>query len=186
MDKKFLRNIIINIAIILAAIALFFVLANFLDSRITAIATETSSARAAQFRASKITEILAAYKSDAPRAKYYQDALSQFLPEQEQLLDYPRYLEGIARVRNVGVTFNYQGEPVAATGPVAGYLSFTMEVSGPLSNTIDFLKDVELQGARFMVAIDTADITRMSDIYRISAQGRAFFKHTQSPAAQAQ
>ncbi len=53
--------------------------------------------------------LLAELKKVAPEAEPYKQAMDSLLPTQDQLLDFPRYLDALAKNYSLSVSFNFQG-----------------------------------------------------------------------------
>jgi hypothetical protein len=119
---------------------------------------------------------LAELKRSAPQALRYEQKLNAFLPTQEQLLDFPRTLDNLARVRRLTLNFAFQGGQTTPQGDTPGAIGFALDVSGDFEDVLGFLKDVEFEPPRFLAAFDTFDLTRSEEGYRLFTQGRVFFK----------
>ena len=115
-------------------------------------------------------------KTDAPKAGIYLEAMNKLLVSQDQLIDFPRWLNGLARVRQVGINFSFRGNQTPPQGDSPGFISFSLDLTGESSNMIDFIKDVEFRSPRFLAVMDNFDLTRNDSGYRILANGRVFFK----------
>ncbi len=120
--------------------------------------------------------ILAELKRNATHALRYEEKMNAFLPTQEQLLDFPRTLDNLARVRQLALNFGFQGGQTPPQGSTPGAVSFALDVSGAFENILGFLKDVEVEPPRFLTTFDTFDIVRSGDGYRLLTQGRVFFR----------
>lgn len=119
---------------------------------------------------------LAELKMRAPQALAYEQKLNAFLPAQEQLLDFPRTLDNLARVRQVALNFAFQGGQTAPQGDTPGSVGFSLDITGTFEDIQGFLKDVELEPPRFLAAFDSFDVMRSGEDYRFLGQGRVFFK----------
>lgn len=121
-------------------------------------------------------EILASLKRDAPATEEYRRAIDLVLPSRDQLLDFPRWLEGVARAHRLDVDFRFQGAQVAAGENVPGYVGFWMRTGGKLEEIVAFLKGLELENSRFLVSLDAFDIKEAAGNYELMSQGRVFFR----------
>ncbi len=120
--------------------------------------------------------ILAELKRNAVQALRYEQKMNAFLPTQEQLLDFPRTLDNLARVRKLTLNFGFQGGQTPSQGNAPGAVSFALDVNGTFNDILGFLKDVEVEPPRFLAAFDTFDIVRSVEGYRLFTQGRVFFR----------
>ncbi len=120
---------------------------------------------------------LAELKKVAPIAASYQKAIDLLLPTRDQLFDFPAWLDSIARSEKVVLGFGFQGDASAPQGVAAGQVPFSLNLTGGLDTIAHFLKILESpQATRFMIGLDSIDITKTGDAYKASAQGKTYFK----------
>lgn len=127
---------------------------------------------------SRILESLARLKTDSGEAAIYKKAIDLILPVQDKLLEFPRWLDAAARLRQVGQTFNFRGSAVPPGENTPGYIVFTLDMSGQLDNLSNLLKDIESGKEKFLARFDNFDLTRTESGYRLLTQGRVFFGKT--------
>jgi len=127
-------------------------------------------------RRAAVLGALADLKRDAPQADVYKRAMDKLLVSQDQLLDFSRWLDGLARVRQIGLNFSFRGSQVAPQGDAPGYIAFSLDLAGKLNNLVEFLKDLESLSPRFLVGLDGVDLTGDGSSYRILSQGKVFFR----------
>lgn len=176
MPTYFRRELVISLAIIGGSIAVFALALYFLSKDVNFQEEKVVADRALINQRAAVLGALADLKRDAPRGDVYKRAMDKILVSQDQLLDFPRWLDGLARVRQIGLNFSFQGSQVAPLEDSPGYIAFSLDLVGKLSYLIDFLKDIEFQSPRFLISLDNVDLTRSGSDYRILSQGRVFFR----------
>ncbi|MDP2598290.1 MAG: hypothetical protein Q8P49_00495 [Candidatus Liptonbacteria bacterium] len=119
---------------------------------------------------------LAELKRDSPQAKAYRDAMNVLLVTQDQLLDFPHWLDGLARSRSVALTFSFDPAPTMPQGDSPGFSGFSISVTGPIQNAVDFIRDAESRAPKFLVSLTNLDVTRSGSEYRIASHGQVYFK----------
>lgn len=176
MPTHFRRELIVSLAIMGGSIVVSALVLFLLSRDLQSQAEKVVADRALINQRAAVVAALASLKTDASRAELYKRAMDKILVSQDQLLDFPRWLDGLSRVREIGLTFLFQGSQVAPQGDSPGYIAFSVDLIGKLNNLVDFLKDVEFQSPRFLVSLDSIDLTRNGSDYRILSQGRVFFR----------
>jgi len=121
-------------------------------------------------------ESLADLKRNSAKADAYKQAMDKILISQDQLLDFPRWLEEAARIRRLALTFSFQGSEVQPQPNFPGYINFSLDLSGPIDDLTQFLKDFERQEPRFLVSLESFDFVRDGSIYRVLTRGKVFFR----------
>jgi hypothetical protein len=177
MQKYFRREVLISAAFICVSILIFagffYWFAKDFDSRGNKILVD----RGLISKKAEALAILAELKRDAPVAASYQKSIDLTLATQDQLiLDFRQWLEGLARAHSLDITFQFQGNEVPPQEDALGYAVFRMSVGGALKNVISFTKDVEGRASRFLVSIDGFDLRESSGGYTVSIQGKVFFR----------
>jgi len=176
MPKSFRRSLTISLIAIfvsfIASAAIFYVLGIRLNSLSSKIAREKGLIA----QRKDLVDILTELKKVAPQAEPYNRAMDSLLPTQDQLLDFPRYLDALAKNYGVSLSFNFQGEPSAAQKDSPGSLGFALSLTGELSNNLEFLKALEAKSARFLLAVQNFSLSRVSGGYNTDLQGLVFFK----------
>ena len=120
--------------------------------------------------------MLAVLKQAAPEAKRYEERLRLLLPAKDELLDFPRRLDGVSRAHQVSQTFSFRGNAVSPQGNEPGYIGFTIDAVGSYTNVVNFFRELEVKSTRFLVSIDSLDISRSDPQYRARAEGKIFFR----------
>ncbi len=158
---------------IMAVSAGLYELSNELSSQAAKIASDRSSV----VQRAYALQGLANLKRDATRAQAYTAAMDKILVTEDRILHFPDWISGLAGTRQVTLNFSWDNDKSAAGADAPGYYGFTFDVIGSPQNTLDFMKDLELNAPQYLTSIDTFDLTRVdSNNYRITSRGKVFFK----------
>ncbi len=176
MNSNFRHNFWWRIGLPLLGVFALLGIAGWLASDITAQTDRIVQDRLLIRERSASLNKLAELKRLAPQALVYEQKLSAFLPTQEQLLDFPRMLDSLARVHQLALNFTFQGGQGAPQGSVPGYVGFSLDVQGTFNDIVGFLKNVEFEPPRFLATLDSFDVVKNGGSYRLLAQGRVFFR----------
>ncbi len=174
MLKDFRKYLIWNISILVAVFAVFGIAFYFLSDQISGFNRKITTNREVIAARSYAIDNLASLKNDEVQAQSIKKRIDILLPSKDEFLDFQKTLEGLARVRQVGVAFTSRGltEKTAAS---AGFVSFDLAVTGNLKNIRDFLNDAESNSPKFLVNFDGFDMSSsQGDNFRASASGRVF------------
>ena len=147
-------------------------LAHDLDRRALNILTITKSTK----RQSQILQILTDLGREAQEAREYQRQIESILPKKDRLLDFPQWVEGVARVNGVAADLVFEGSEVAPVGDTPGYINFSLRIDGSYENVLAFLDDLEVLARQFLVNVDRITVDRDRGHERFSTEGRVFFK----------
>jgi hypothetical protein len=184
MVTDFKRHLIISFSIILTAIVVATLAIYILSGNIAAQVMKVQTDRALVGQQTGSIDALSSLKEQEPKASIYELSIDQLLPTQDGLIGLTEWLNTIANNHEVAVKATFTGStqpPVispAADSIVAtpGESNFSLEVSGPLSNIIAFLNDIETQSPGFLIEINSFDLTTSGAGYQLEAQGDAFFR----------
>lgn len=176
MLNHFRRQVIVSLIIILGSAGV-------------AIAAISWLKRDIQFQAGKIFDDknliskrvailadLAELKKLTSKADAYKRAMNAIMLTHEDLLNFPRRLEDLARVHRLGISFSFRGEEVKPQENKPGYVNFNVDVVGAVDNLISFIKDVEYRSLGFIATFDSVDFLKSGDNYKASLQGKVFFR----------
>lgn len=148
----------------------------FLSQDLRSQVDQIVAGRASISERALMLESLADLKRTASQADVYKRAMDTVLVTQDQLIDFPRWLDSLARGRGVVFNFNFTGDPVQPHDTNAGYIGFTLIVNGTLDKIIASMEDVESKAPRFLVELDNFDLSGGGSDYRIFSNGRVFFR----------
>lgn len=173
MERSFKQAATLNAGLILLAFAAFAGLFYFVNGKLNEQTKAIVENRVMLSRATGASERLAVLKQDQPLARGYARLIGLFLPPQENLLDLPRDIEEVGRVHQVGALFTFSG----SENTQGNTLAFNITATGPGTNLIDFLKEIEVSYPKYTLAIDSVDITGSDpQSQQLLAMGRVFFK----------
>ncbi|MDO8664848.1 MAG: hypothetical protein Q7K44_04905 [Candidatus Liptonbacteria bacterium] len=177
MTENFHKKLIIGISLIAGGFLAFGIIAYFVSGMVAAEAQNISLDRNMIRNHSDLIEGLAKQKSISPEVEKFAQAIDLILPPKDQLVNFSSWLDSLSRARNVSVNFNFGGETVPANGTDAGYIRFTLNISGDYAGVTDFLRDIELKSPKYTISFDDFDLKRngVTD-YRIITNGRVFFR----------
>ncbi len=167
MDAKLTKSIILSLSAIIF-LALFTL---WLGSDISSRSAAVLEGRKNLVQKSEALRSLAALKLDSERAKSYSSLLQNILPLRDQLISFPKDLEGIARKNKVDFGFSF-GAEVASKDNLPGSLGFAITLGGKYANILDFMEEVE--SSRYIIEWVEMDIALVGDIFKGSASGRVF------------
>ena len=174
--ENFKRTFWIHVSVAAGGIAVLMAIIGWLASDVQAQADRIRKDRVLIRDRSAAIAALADLKGRASQATFYEQKLSAFLPTQEQLLDFPRTLDNLARIRRISSNFAFRGGQTAPQGNMPGSIGFNLDLSGALEDILSFLKDVETEPPRFLATFESFDLTRSGDSYRLLIPGKVFFK----------
>jgi hypothetical protein len=175
-QDNFKRHVWIGVGIIAGSMVVFGVAFYILAGNIQKQADAITVGRNTIANQSALINSYSNLKENAAAAAAYQAAMDKLLATQDNLIAFPSQIDGIARNDGVDMTFSFQGDPVPASLNTAGYVGFKLDVTGPLSGIIVFLKNIESSAPILLLKIDTFDLAQSGSGYALAATGRVFFK----------
>jgi hypothetical protein len=176
MPNHFRRELTISAIVIFGGLAIFSAVFYLLSSDLISQTGKIVADKALLAKRTATLEALASLKKDAAGAVLYKQAMDRLLVSQDQLIDFPKWLDSLARVRQIGLNFSFTGDQVPPGIDTPGYIIFSIDINGALDNLIAFIRDIELQSPRFLVALSGFDLNKTDSNYRITSQGRVFFR----------
>ncbi len=180
-SKVFRKELIIGAAIFFGGMLIITAGLYFLSNDITSKASTIVIDRALIGDRAQAIESLAGLKKNLSEAERYQKAIDKILVPQDQLIDFGRWLDGLARTRQVALSSAFDGTEVLPQAETLGSIGFSIDVSGALPNLLDFIRDVEVRSPRFLVDMVSFDMTRLSGSdYRATSRGRVYFKENKT------
>lgn len=139
-------------------------------------ADEIVSSRAFLARGAEVGQVLAELKKSAREAEIYQKAMDAILPAEEQLLDFRPWLNGIANSHGVRIVVTLRTKNVIDSQNAIGEFIFDMEVEGTYEKILSFLDNIEESRSRFLISIDTFELQKSANGYRVLSRSRVFFR----------
>jgi len=178
MQSYFKREVIIGFSIIFVSVAVFLVGGFFLSRDIALQADNVVGNRSLILERAAILDTLADLKNDAVSAADYRRAMNAILVTRDQVaLGFSDWIGGLARGRDLSFSpVSFQGSPLAPADDVPGHFLFSIRVSGEAENILAFLRDIELQSPRFLVALDRFGVQQEGSNFVFSGNGKVFFR----------
>ncbi len=104
-------------------------------------------------RSAKLS-LFAQLQNQSVQADSYLSILENILPNRDQLFDFPKELEKLAKQAGLGFGFSFGNEtPPSSAQP--GRLKFIIAVQGSLAKILDFIKIAE--ASRFLINFESFD-----------------------------
>jgi hypothetical protein len=174
---EFRLTVTVSAGIIIASFFSSAILVSWFSGDIGALARGIEKRRSFLRERTVLLETFAQFKGAGPVIERYEERLRALLPSQEELLDFPRYLESVARVHQVALNFGFQGDPVLAGGSEPGGVSFSLQVSGTPQRVARFLREVERESPRFVVRFSSFEVAQGGPAEEwVLVQGTLFFR----------
>ena len=177
MQKGFRRDVIMSVALVLGAFLVAGSVLAWSAASMRDTVTAIMQKRAALEQYGKTVDLLANLKKMAPQITSYEEKMNLLLPRKDDLLAFSPWLDGVSRVNNVAIgAFAFQGATMPAGETEAGHLGFTLDASGTHEKVSQFFRAIELRSNKFLVQIDSLDLTESGGVARARAKGRVFFR----------
>lgn len=120
---------------------------------------------------SSASEALLFLKSAGEQAAVDRLFLENLLPTQDKLIDFPKDLDGLARINRVDMDFNF-GEEAPGGEATPGHIAFNIIVKGELNNILNFLRAME--GSRYLMEFNAYNLTVEGKNYQAMINGKVF------------
>lgn len=176
MEKEFRKELWVFTGIMCGTLLIGGGLLVWMNQRIVEETKKISENRFAFMQYSRTIDLLAELKRAAPVVKSYQEKMNLLLPKKDDLVEFPRWIDGLSRVNKVSHNFAFQGSMVAAQEKEPGSMGFTLDVSGANENVRNFFRELELRSNRFLTSVDSFDLAESVEAVRVLARGRIFFR----------
>lgn len=165
--KKLFLAIIIPLAIIFIAILVILFLSKDIDKKIqerNLIRTQVSYWREA-------IDSIAVLQGDYKKAEPYFTAVQKIISSQDELIGFSSEIASVGARHNVGATASLGKENVDDKSGLRKTPALIV-ASGKSADIIGFMKDVE--ASRFFIQINSLDISRSEENFRVSLTGSVF------------
>lgn len=170
------RKILISLGIVIVSMSLLtyalYVFSRSMDAR----AEKIASTRALIDMRTRGLENLAELNRQAPLAAGYQQILDLLLPTQDQLLDFPRWVDGLARTYRLNVRATFEGNQSNPTEGAPGSAAFSLAIGGSYGEIMSFLKFLEVDSKRFLISFTKVELNRSDDMFNAKARGLVFYR----------
>lgn len=176
MANSFKKQLLFNVIFLVAALAVLGGGFYWTTGKIDELTNKIGNQKILQFRYAHISEMLAQLKTTAPQADRYNQLMESLLPRNEQLVDFPIWLKGLATSHQLTSDFQFQGDPIAAAPPNPGYFNFTLNTGGTFENSAAFLNDLEKAIPRYLVSLEKYEVVRGGSAYQFALRGRIYFQ----------
>jgi Tfp pilus assembly protein PilO len=172
--SDFQKKLFTHVSVAVGIVALLFLFLFLLNKDIAARAERIEVSKGEVALRMKTIELLTGANSDLKRAEPLLANLQTFLPNKDQLINFPRELQRAAKVYAVDVGFTFGAERPALP-QVPGGIKFTMTISGTYDNVVDFLRTVEEH--KYIVSLDSVDVQRSAkDTFSLLTSGEIFIR----------
>ena len=176
MTPSFRRYLIVSITILLGSVAVCIALFLFLSNDLAVQAHAIAANRNTVEESAQALTLGTALARRAGEASHVLTAMNNLLPSKDALLEFPKWMSGIARGHNVVVRFSFQGDTTNPTATDPGSIGFSIDASGSHSDLSAFLEEVEAKSTSFLVTFSSLNFRKDSATYRASAHGKVFFQ----------
>lgn len=176
MEDDVRLNTVVSVGSVILAFLLFGFVLQLLARDLDAQAKKIIESRSVSSDHVRLIGTLARLKKIAPQAGKYGEQLRLLLPTKDELLDFPRWLSSVSRTHEVTSHFVFQGGTVMPQPEEPGYVGFTLNASGASENLEKFFRELETTSSRFLLALDSFEVTQSEGAYRAFARGRIFFQ----------
>jgi hypothetical protein len=177
MTKRgFKMQLLISASIVFGAIVVAAIALSVLSVNITTTAQTIAAARQTIVDQAVNFGTLDQLKRNASLAATYQSAMSQLLSTRDSLITFPSQVDTLSREDGVSSDFTFNENIISSTVNTPGSAGFTMDVSGPLTNIVAFLKDFEAASPIMLSQIDSATLAGNGSTYTLNVQGKVFFQ----------
>ncbi len=171
----------ISIGVIAGSIAAAAITLYFLSGSIAAIADKIVADRSLINQQTGALAALAQLREQASQAAVDQAAMNALLPGQDALIGFAPWISKIASADGVSAQATFGSDvgngSVSAPGAFgAKNMPFSLAASGPISNMVSFLDDIEVRQPGFLIQLTSFDLTYQSGAYQLNGQGQVFYR----------
>lgn len=176
MERSFKKEIIAGLIVILGSFILASGAIFWLKRDIEDRSGKIVGKRGLIVQQAGLTETIASLRANQAVAEAYRESLERLIPTKDDLFDFSKWLQSLAKNYGVGATFNFSGLEVMPTGEALGYVKFTLGVSGALQEISVFLRDLENRTDQFLTKFDSFSVKEVSGNYHVTVEGKVFFR----------
>lgn len=120
---------------------------------------------------SKAASILNFLRSDFEKAKTEKQFLENILPQQDQLLNFPKDLNGLAKQNNLQLAFAFGSQKEGDQGS-PGYINFNLIIAGALTNWLKFFDD--LGKSQYLTSFENIRVLSNGKEHQLNINGKVF------------
>lgn len=173
--EPFKKQLSIQLAIGGGAAILAIVIVQLLAWHVGQSSAEITRLRSELALRTRATDSLATLKSDAEKAKPFQQKLDSLLPTKDRLINFGKELTDLAKANGAEMSFDFGAETAAKSG-IPGFIKFSLTGASNYNNWYKFIKDLEK--SPLYIKMNSVDLTRQSgvDSFNVVAEGQVFFQ----------
>jgi hypothetical protein len=176
MKNSFNWYLLVSFGIILGTVVIATVAFYFLIGDITSRSSAISADRTLVANQNNSLATFAEIEQDSVEAAEYKTAMDKLLPAQNELIDFPQWLQNVAATYNVTVNFSFTADTVPATPTNPGTIGFSLTAEGGNNDVISFLKDLESQAPGFLLSFNSFNLTQNGGPLNVVIGGNMFFR----------
>jgi hypothetical protein len=176
MKDNFNRYLWTSLGILFVSIVVAVGALNFLLGDIASRSNAIAVARALVVKQNDSLAAFAEIKQDSAKAAEYKMAMDKLLPAQDELINFPQWLQGVAATYGVTVSFSFTADTAPATPASAGSIGFSLTAEGGNDSVVSFLNDLESKASGFLLSFNSFDLTRDGENTKVVTGGSLFFR----------
>jgi hypothetical protein len=176
MKDNFDKYLIFNFGGIFLAIIIAFVAYSFISQD---IATKTNKLISDEALISKQNNALASFskiKEEITQITPYQSVMDKLLPSQNELINFPDWLQSAAGTFNIAETFSFASGTVPAKDLTPGSVNFSLVVDGMANDDLSFLKYIESSAPGYLLTFTSYSLVNNTNDTKITLNGKIYFK----------
>lgn len=171
-QKSFRRELLFTIGVIPFGILILGAGLYFLRQDIKDNVEKARNARQELLSRSTIGEKISLLKNQAEQAKLYSADLENILISRDQLANFSRDINALAKQNQIDLTSGFSGETGAGIDNL-GSVGLTMTAAGSLENIVNFLK--AFNESRYSVKLNFLDFVSQNGKFKALFNGQIFF-----------
>lgn len=176
MKDNFNRYVWINFGMVFGVIAIGAAAISFFSGDIVSRSSAISADHALIVKQNNILVAFSQIKKDSAEATEYKTAMDKLLPTQNEIINFPQWLQNLAGTYNVTADFSFTANAVPAASSTPGTIGFSLIVDGEGGKVVSFLKDLESEAPAFLLAFDSFTLTKNGANSRVVTGGKMFFR----------
>jgi len=166
--KRLLINIGISLSVCLVLLVVLFSIASDINKKTEHI----KNLKTELFFRLNSAGSLAILTKEAEEAKNYNLQLEKILPRYDQLVNFPRDINIIAKQAQIDINTSLGKEETPNKDTLLKQTNFSLAGQGSFENFINFLKFLEI--GQYLIKIQTLDFTKQDGNFKILLTGRVF------------
>jgi len=176
MKDNFNRYLWISFGLFFVTIVVAVGAIYFLTGDIASRSSAISAARAIVAGQNNSLAAFAEIKQDSAEAAKYKTAMDKLLPTQNELINFPQWLQNVAATYNVTASFSFTASMVPAAPTVPGTIGFSLATEGKNADVISFLKNLESRAPGFLLEFSSFNLIQSGEDTKVVTGGNIFFR----------